>query len=459
MRRVASRELNFSELRRNFLELWIRLRERLMESALAQELVGLALLFLVIAKRDRSDTELERLVVACRRISTRVPRFVLKEVLKPFMGGESGRVWREHRIGWGRYLPEYDPTSANVTTSLLIKAPGPGREKGVLYVSFEYNWLRLAASPKAEVLFKDYFLVGASSWSPPDYSAMLSLNGLSYDPMFLGVSNMADMRNYEILEPIIRAVPLMACDWINPDYYAPRHFADRDIDILMVANFSEFKRHRVLFKALSRMRRDIRVTLIGIPVPGRDENVLRQEARAYGARQDLEILSNVPADTVSSYQCRAKTSLIMTLREGSCVAVTESLFAGSPVGMLRHAHIGAKAHINPETGILLSESKLDFQLSGFLERSETYGPRKWALDHITCNHSSGKLNRILREYSIQSRRAWTRDIAPLCWRYVPSHVHASDAESLASAVATLEYEYGIKLEQFRYRRKNGVVDI
>jgi hypothetical protein len=60
----------------------------------------------------------------------------------------------------------------------------------------------------------------------------------------------------------------------------------------MVANFSLFKRHWLLFRALRRMRRDLRVTLIGIPLPGRGERELRAEARAFGVAQDLEILTN-----------------------------------------------------------------------------------------------------------------------------------------------------------------------
>jgi hypothetical protein len=160
------------------------------------------------------------------------------------------------------------------------------------------------------------------------------------------------------------------------------------------------------------MRRSLRVALIGIPVPGRAAAELRQEARAFGALQDLEIRTNVPIETVTEYQCRAKVSLVFSLRGGSCVAVTESLFAGSPVGIVTNAHIGAKAYINSQTGTSLREAALSRQLDQFLETSASYGPREWALGHITCRHASATLIGILRDYSKRAGYPWTRDIAP-----------------------------------------------
>jgi glycosyltransferase involved in cell wall biosynthesis len=265
------------------------------------------------------------------------------------------------------------------------------------------------------------------------------------------VSNPADLDTYRVVEPTIKALPIMACDWINPDFYRPQAAADRDIDILMVANFSPFKRHWLLFDALRHMRRDLRVALIGIPVPGRGAAELRREARAFGALQDLEILTNVPIETVTKYQCRAKTSLVFSLREGSCVAVTESLFAGSPVGVLKNAHIGAKAYINSQTGTLLRQAGLARQLDQFLETSGSYRSREWALDHITCRHASTTLNDILRDYSKRAGHPWTRDITPLCWRYVPSYLEPADGTVLAPEVARLRSQYGIDLKQFSYQ--------
>jgi hypothetical protein len=131
--------------------------------------------------------------------------------------------------------------------------------------------------------------------------------------------------------------------------------------------------------------------------------------------------------------------------------VTESLFAGSPVAMMRNAHVGSKAYINDQTGILMTESHIHTQLNAFLEASASYRPAEWARAHITCHHTSTKLNVALRDYAAQAGHPWTQDIAALCWRYVPSYVNPSDKERLAPAVAQLRTEYGVELEEFQYR--------
>ena len=426
-----------------------RWRERLVASALVNHLIGLGLMARAMIRRHPVEARLTDLVVACRRVSAPPLRRILARQLRPWSEGAGAHVWRQRQLGWTRYSRELE--TRKLTTSLLLKGPGPDGEKGVLYSSFEYNWLRLLAHHDARRFLADYFLVGASSWSPPDYGVMLSFAGVSRDPVFLGVSNAVDMAAYGIVGSAVRPLPLMACDWINPEFYVPKDRHARDVDILMVANFSPFKRHVLLFRALRRMRRDLRVALIGIRAPDRGEKELRAEARQLGAYQDLEILNNVPIETVTDYQCRAKISLILTLREGSCVAVTESMFADTPVGMMRNAHIGGKAHINPETGMLLSEARLDRQLSRFLEASASYHPREWALRHITCHHASRMLNDTLRGYSREAGYPWTRDITPLCWRYVPSYVDPADEDRTAPELERLRERYGIELEKFQYR--------
>jgi glycosyltransferase involved in cell wall biosynthesis len=420
-----------------------------MGSVFSNDVIGAGLLVRSLMMRRASDAQLNAIVKACRRISHRWLRQLLALVLRPWQYGAAAAVWRTRQIGWAKY--QDDLRNSSLTTSLVLKTPGPDGEKGVLYCSFEYNWLRLVAHCRAEKFLADYLLVGASSWSPPDYAAMLSMAGLSEDPIFIGVSNRADAATYALLAPRVRAVPILASDWINPDFYAPQPSASRDIDILMVANFSAFKRHWLLFEALSRMKRDLRVTLIGIPSPGRGERELRDEARAIGVRQDLEILSNTPIETVTSYQCRAKTSVILSLREGSCVAVAESLFAGAPVAMLRGAHVGSKAYINPDTGVLVGERQLHHELSAFLERSETFRPREWAIANISCHQASRRLNALLRDYAVQAEQPWTQDIAPMCWRYVPSYVDPADERRMAPEVARLRDDYSIGLEKFHYR--------
>jgi len=423
----------------------------LAETRLLSELVGRQLLWRATRANRPVSSRLQDLATACRRVADPGARRRLAAAIAPWLEPPRAEAWRQHRVGWDRYYRDFGLDSPELTTSLLLKEPGPDGEKGVLYVSFEYNLMRLLAHSDARRLLADYVVVGASSWSPTDYAVMANFAGLSDDPLFLGISNLADVEAYQVMEPAVRAVPIMACDWIDPSYYTPRSRAEREIDILMVANFSRFKRHWLLFEALRRMRRDLRITLVGIAAPGRTADDLRAEARAFGVVQELEIVTNASIDVVTQYQCNARIGLIFSRREGSCVAPAECFFGGTPVGMMRDAHVGSRAYINDATGELFERAGLARSLEAFLERSDGYRPREWAMDNISCHRSSARLNAMLREHSISAGRPWTRDIAPLCWRYVPTYVNAEDEARLAPAVAKLRERHGVIFKKFVYR--------
>jgi hypothetical protein len=365
----------------------------------------------------------------------------------PHLQGPNADVWRRERIGWARYFGEFGEIGKShvLPSSLLLKPPLPNGEKGVLYVSFEYNWMRLLVHHDMRRFLANYFLVGASSWSPTDFASLTAFAGLSPDPLFVGISNMSDVVAYQLLAPVVEPVPIMACDWINPAYYRPRPRKDRDIDILMVANFLPFKRHWLLFEALKTMRRDLTIVLVGFEAPGRSAKVIAEEARAFRVKQDIHILAGRSIDEITRLQCNSKISVLFSRREGSCVAPAECLFADTPIALMKDAHVGVKAHVNPATGVLLDRERLGYSLDAFLEQSDSFRAREWALQNITCRHSSTKLNDQLRSFAVAHGQPWTRDITALCWRHKPTYVDEADRELMQSALEGLRREYGIEL--------------
>lgn len=346
-------------------------------------------------------------------------------------------AWRVNRIGWSRY-----GTASNepLDRTIILKAPGSGGERGALLLMLEYNWLRLLAQLDPRSLRRiddDYDLVLSTGWSPTDY-ALLSLAAESLrHPVFVQACNHFEMERIRRLHPRLRCLPTLACDWINPDYYRPKPTARREIDLLMVANWAPFKRHWHLFEALARMPSNLRITLIGQPEAGHTVEEIKQQAALFGVRQDVEFLDQVSIDVVQRYQENSRASVILSRREGCCVAVCESLFAGSPVGMLRDAHVGPRAYINERTGVLLEHRRLDRGLMRLIEEAETFEPRDWANEHISCYTSTQSLNERLRANAESLGCPWVHDVRPVCWRPYPRHVHADAHEALRPVYAEL----------------------
>lgn len=356
---------------------------------------------------------------------------------------ESPEVWNQIVRRLPRYL-EMIPSQPALTRSLMLKAPGAGGEKGVLVITFEYNWARLLVGLGADGLDwldSQYHLILSASWSPTDYAALALAAARMRGTIFVQSCNHLEVDRIERFHPRLKCVPTLPCDWINPVLYVPKPYRDRNIDILMVANWGEFKRHWELFRALAVMPPTLKVMLIGQQEGGRKRHHIREMARQLGVRQHLEIKESIPIEEVAAHQCDARVSAIMSRREGCCVAAVESLFAGCALGMREDAHVGPLAYINEHTGMRLRKGSIATDLMELLARAEHLDPRTWAVRNISCQISHRRLNEFLKEHSLAEGRAWTSDIILPQWHPHPTFARKEDQDMLAPAYHLLHERF------------------
>jgi glycosyltransferase involved in cell wall biosynthesis len=265
-------------------------------------------------------------------------------------------------------------------------------------------------------------------------------------PVFSHLSDPNDAAILPRMAPNYVVVPLLCSSWVNPDWYEPVPFEKKDIDIFMLANFGKYKRHFLLFKALRRLPRSTRVLLIGQHNAGRTRETLMAEARAYGVEGRFELEENATDSEVFSAFARAKTSLILSRREGSCIAVVESIMANTPVGLLANAEVGSRIFINEQTGRFLQEKNLAEQLADFIANAGKYSPRQWALaNNIHCRGSSAILNEIIKRTVLAGGGQWTQDIAPFQWRPAPVPIKAEDKARLQAERREIYERFGIQI--------------
>ena len=95
----------------------------------------------------RDDAQRANLLTRAYRLAETAPtRQALRADAERYLNGTTGNIWREQQVGWIRYPRAAEDTHVN--RSIVLKAPRPTGEKGVLLVMFEYNWLRLLANVK-----------------------------------------------------------------------------------------------------------------------------------------------------------------------------------------------------------------------------------------------------------------------------------------------------------------------
>lgn len=332
----------------------------------------------------------------------------------------------------------------HLTRSVILKAPGPGGERGVLLMTFEYNWARLLLGLDAagrRWMDERYDLVLSTSWSPTDYAVLGLAAACLQGEVFVQSCNYGEIAAIEAFHPRLRCLQTLPCDWINPALYAPRPPAERVTDIVMVANWGEFKRHWEFFRALRRMPAGLKIVLIGQREPGRSTETIRRLARAFGVPQELEIHESLPISEVARHQCQARVSVIMSRREGCCVAAVESLFAGCALAMRADAHVGPLAYINEQTGCRLHPGRMHEELMSLLDRSSRLTPRQWALENIACHLSREKLNTLLKASVERRGLPWTNEIAQPHWRPHPTLAREDDRERLRTAYDELHQRF------------------
>lgn len=343
--------------------------------------------------------------------------------------------------------PRYDAPlhrEPGLTRSILLKAPSQDGEKGVLLIAFEYNAARLVLGlSKKEFSWLDarYDMVLSTSWSPTDYAVLAAMLARTCGPVFVEPSNFSEEAKLGAFHQRIKIVRCMACDWINPGFYSKASSCERTIDFLMIANWGEFKRHWDFFQALKKMPTDLRVVLIGQREGGRDAEFIRDHARALGVLQKLEIHQSLSIGEVSLLQEQAKVSVIFSRREGSCVSIVESMFAGCAVGMLKNAHVGSLEYVNEATGMRLRPEHLPEDLMCLHKAAGRLTPANWARSHISCFHSHEILNSTLRDSSVARDLPWRHDLAVHHWRPYPAYTQHKDAEALFPACRELNERF------------------
>lgn len=354
-----------------------------------------------------------------------------------------------HEVVWRRVVetsPRYVSTireRSQLTRSVVLKAPGDGGEKGVLLNYFEYNLARVLALSDEDLdwLERNYHLIFVASWSPTDYALLGSALLRWKSPIFVQCANESERAKLSGFHPRLVCLPGLACDWVDPSFYEPVVHSRRSIDFLMVANWGAFKRHWEFFEALTHLPASLRVVLVGQREGGRDKKFVEQMARDIRVPQFLEFHESLSIDEVTAMQCDARVSIILSRREGGCVAAVESLFAGCALAMREDAHIGSSAHINDRTGIKLRPRHLAEDLARVLDASGSLKSRDWAREHIRNDFTLARLNRVIRESTIAAGQKWSLDLAIPRWRPHPTLAHEADREKLSVAYRTLHQKF------------------
>jgi glycosyltransferase involved in cell wall biosynthesis len=301
--------------------------------------------------------------------------------------------------------------------SILLKKYVSEKEKGFLLTSFEPELTKLANNPHLAELEKQYEIAFVPTWQPFFSVQFYHFLSKIKQPFWMMPSSTRDADLCPSVTPLCMPLPFQASSWIDGPTFTDAT-GKKDVDLIMLANFGEYKRHWLLFEALQDIPRNVKVVVAGLGIGARTKEALMAEAALFGVADRFELIEN-PQKTqkIGDLLARAKLFCALSAKEGSYIGVAEALFAGTPVGIYDNAIVGSKDYLNSTNSVMFNtHEKLSTQLVRFLESpwklSSPADIQKWARDTISARVHSAKLNSIVKAANLSKGNNWTQDLSP-----------------------------------------------
>jgi glycosyltransferase involved in cell wall biosynthesis len=348
-----------------------------------------------------------------------------------------------------RYLYHFNQVEhTQISRSVIIKPFVSEKEPGFLLVSFEQNLENILSLRSFAQFSAQYRIIFLPTWQPFYTTAACLLAARSQETFFIMPSAFSEEDLCHKFTPLCHFLPFHAASWVHGDFY-DTPCSTKTIDILMLANFSKYKRHWRLFEALSDLPNTLRVTLAGMPWGGHTRDSLLKEAHLFGVDKQITIVEGTSDQTIRDFLSRSRLLCAMSVKEGSYIAVAEALMAGTPVAMFRTAKIGTRSYINRETGFFLTADRpLGPQLAEILRRCGSINPQAWAKKNFSARANCKRLNALLQRWSEEQGFDWSDDIEPFFSRHFEfEYMDPESEERLRPEYQRVKDQFGLSIRR------------
>lgn len=349
------------------------------------------------------------------------------------------RFSREHRDGAAAYFQD-NPLMLFRRRALVLKRHQPN-EKGVLFLEYSYVFPVFMANFDVAKVQERYRIVTGPSWSGYCEPEILCM-ALAPQPIYKGCTEPVDIRFMERIESRVKPVPIAANWWLDYRVFQPEPEIEKDADFVMVANWSEFKRHEKVFAAMAKLKergREVKAILAGYG-DKEGQRLIRDFAKYFGVTEQCEWYHHVEPDQVRYLVNRAKVKILWSRKEGFNRAIIEAMLMDVPVIMRQDHNFGHHyEHINEKTGRFANEDTLPDVLLDMIDRPEQFSPRAWVLEHMSFDAATRILNEHLQAAAKAEGEAWTEDAVPaVSFLNTVNYVDEAIAEKFADDYVYLE---------------------
>jgi glycosyltransferase involved in cell wall biosynthesis len=293
---------------------------------------------------------------------------------------------------------------------IVLKSSSPD-EKGIILLKYARTFEAVIALFHLPKLLDRYLFVLEPCWAGYCDTSILMFIAPGH-PVIVQCFTEEDYRFIASIGAPLVPIRLGPADWVDADLFSNVQSEDKAYDLVMVANWEPHKRHAQLFRALSKINhRKIRVLLVGFQLGGRTADDIKREAEVIrNPLIKIDILENLPAQEVARHLGQCKVFVFLSRKEGDNKALVEAMFVGVPAIVFDKTIGGARARINPATGMLASDEELSDKIVYMLDHYEEFSPRTWAFQHTGSSVATQVLNDLIHRTVIESGGRFTQNI-------------------------------------------------
>ena len=284
-------------------------------------------------------------------------------------------------------------------------------ERGVILLTYLDTFIRLSKFYDIKKILSDYNIVLELSYYGCCRPEVLQYMQYGNSKAYVGLVEDIEVNFINRLNGNLIPVGFSSSTWVDDRIFAPLNIESKKYDCLMVGTWDPVKRHQILFKAIKKTKdKNYKVALVGVPWGGTRENIERMISY-YGLQNNIDIFENVSAEKVNILMNQSKVLVLTSLKEGGNKSIIEAMMADTPI-IIVSQHIGINHNwVNEKTGMFSSEENLYEALIHFKNNYDSYSPRKWALENISCKISTAKLEAKIKEVSLDSSEKWIKPLA------------------------------------------------
>ncbi|MBT3192430.1 MAG: glycosyltransferase family 4 protein [Verrucomicrobia bacterium] len=355
---------------------------------------------------------------------------------------------RKHVLAYGDRADIYPEKHAVIRLrfSVIVKPYVSEHEKGILLVLFQAELEKLLNRKVLATLEQRYHIIFCQAYTGFLSMALVALAARTSSRFYVMPVHTHEQTLCRHLGSCCRMLPFSAASWVREGELVG-YKGRRDIDCLMVANFANYKRHWLLFKVLRKLPPEVTAVCVGVPLKGRTAATVREEAREYGVSDRVTIVERAKDNELRELFQRAKVFCAFSDKEGSFVAVAESLLAGTPVVMFKNAIIGTKDAIDQSNGALVSSAtQARSAVLHFLNGANHAEIRANAKGIFSSTVSCAKLNELLKDDALRSGGKWSEDVEPFYLQHLYWYYHSQDGYSRTQKDYSWLKSVGIEIE-------------